>query len=110
MKDPRIEELADSLITYSIGLQPGEKILIEVIGPDIPLAQALVRYAYKAGGVPFVSTINHTLLRELLKEFSLEQAKAMTRWDLARMKEMQAYIGIRGEITSMNGLTFPVNA
>ena len=96
MKDPRIEKLADSLINYSIALQPGEKILIEVIGQDLPLAQALVGYAYRAGGLPFLSTINHTLLRELLKEFTVEQAEAMTRWDLARMKEMQAYIGIRG--------------
>ncbi|GAB6151936.1 aminopeptidase [Desulfosporosinus burensis] len=96
MKDARIEKLADSLINYSIALQPGEKILIEVFGPDIPLAQALVRYAYQAGGVPFLSMVNHTLLRELLKEFTVEQAEAMTRWDLARMKEMQAYLGIRG--------------
>lgn len=96
MKDERIEKLADSLINYSIALQPGENILIEVIGPDIPLAQALVRYAYQAGGLPFLSMVNHTLLRELLKEFTVEQAEAMTRWDLARMKEMQAYLGIRG--------------
>jgi len=95
VKDIRIEKLADSLINYSIALQPGEKILIEVIGQDIPIAQALVRYAYQAGGLPFLSTINHTLMRELLKEFTVEQAEAMTRWDLARMKEMQAYIGIR---------------
>lgn len=96
VKDERIEKLADSLINYSIALQPGENILIEVIGPDIPLAQALVRYAYQAGGLPFLSIVNHTLLRELLKEFTVEQAEAMTRWDLARMKEMQAYLGIRG--------------
>ncbi|AFM40734.1 leucyl aminopeptidase (aminopeptidase T) [Desulfosporosinus acidiphilus SJ4] len=95
MKDQRIEKLADSLINYSIALKPGEKILIEVIGSEIPLAQALVRHAYQAGGMPFVSVINNTLMRELLKEFTLEQAEAMTRWDLARMKEMQAYIGIR---------------
>ncbi|KGK81089.1 aminopeptidase [Desulfosporosinus sp. HMP52] len=96
MRDSRIEKLADSLINYSISLQPGEKILIEVMGPDILLAQACVRYAYRAGGVPFLSSINHTLLRELLKELSVEQAEAMTRWDRGRMKEMQAYIGIRG--------------
>lgn len=95
VKDPRLERLADSLINYSIALQPGEKILIEVLGQDIPLAQALVRYAYQAGGLPFLSTLNHTLIRELLKEFTVEQAEAMTRWELARMKEMQAYIGIR---------------
>ncbi|MGI6120393.1 MAG: aminopeptidase [Desulfosporosinus sp.] len=95
MKDPRIEKLADSLINYSVALQPGEKILIEVIGQDIPLAQALVRYAYQADGLPFISITNHTLMREVLKKFTVEQAEAMTRWDLTRMKEMQAYIGIR---------------
>ena len=95
MKDQRIEKLADSLINYSLTLKPGEKILIEVIGEGIPLAQALVRYAYQAGGLPFVANVNNTLLREVLKEYTTEQAEAMTRWDLARMKEMQAYIGIR---------------
>lgn len=95
MKDPRVEQLADNIINYSIGLKPGEKILIEVNGLEIPLAQALVRYAYQAGGVPFLTVHNHTLLREILKGLSQEQAQAMARWDLAQMKEMQAYIGIR---------------
>lgn len=95
MKDSRIETLADTLINYSIALKPGEKILIEVIGLEIPLAQALVRYAYQAGGVTFVSVTNHTLMREVLKGLTIEQADAMARWDRARMAEMQAYIGIR---------------
>lgn len=95
MKDFRIEKLADTIINYSVKLQPGEKILIELIGSDVPLAQALVRSAYKAKGLPFISIVNHTLVRELLKEFTVEQAEGMTRWDLARMKEMQAYVGIR---------------
>lgn len=95
MKDSRIEKLAHTLINYSIKLQPGEKILIETIGVELPLAQALVRKAYEAGGQPFLSMINHTLMREVLKGFTVEQAEAMARWDVARMKEMQAYIGIR---------------
>lgn len=95
MKDQRIEQLAHSLINYSVGLKKGEKILIEVIGLEIPLAQALVRHAYQAGGVPFLAITDPTLNREVLKEITVEQAQAMARWDLARMKEMQAYIGIR---------------
>lgn len=110
MKDPRIEKLASSLINYSVALQPGEKILIEVIGSDIPLAQALVRYANQAGGMPFVSVINHTLMRELLKEFTVEQAEAMTRWELARMKEMQAYIGIRAAENAFEWADIPGEA
>lgn len=43
MKDPRIEQLANNLIQYSVKLQRGEKILIEVDGLEIPLAKELVR-------------------------------------------------------------------
>lgn len=95
MKDPRVEKLAKNIINYAVALKPGDKILIEVNGLQIPLAQALVRYTYQAGGVPFLSINNHTLQREILKEISRDQAQAMAEWDLARMKEMQAYVGIR---------------
>ncbi|MEL1134398.1 aminopeptidase [Desulfitobacterium sp. THU1] len=95
MKDPRIEKLADSIINYAVELKPGEKVLIEVNGLEVPLAQALVRYAYEAGGVPFLSVNNHTLLRELLKGMTEEQARAWAKWDLARMKEMDAFVGLR---------------
>ncbi|AFM00296.1 leucyl aminopeptidase (aminopeptidase T) [Desulfitobacterium dehalogenans ATCC 51507] len=95
MKDPRMEKLAQSIINYAIKLKPGEKVLIEVNGLEIPLAQALVKYAYEAGGHPFLHVNNNTLLRELLKGMTEEQAQAMARWDLARMKEMDAFVGIR---------------
>ena len=39
MKDIRIEKLANNLLTYSVNIQKGENILIEVLGEDgIPLA------------------------------------------------------------------------
>jgi len=95
MKDQRIELLAKNIINYSLDLKQGEKVLIEVSGVEIPLAQALIREAYKVGAQPFLSLSNHTLQRDILKGLSVEQAQAMARWDLARMKEMQAYIGIR---------------
>ncbi len=95
MKDSRVEKLAESIINYAIELKSGENVLIEVNGLEIPLAQALVKYAYQAGGVPFLTINNNTLLREVLKGITLEQAESMARWDVARMKEMQAYVGIR---------------
>jgi len=95
LKDPRIEKLAHSIINYALELKPGEKVLIEVNGLEIPLAQALIKEAYAANALPFLSINNNTLLRELLKGMSKEQAQAMASWDLARMKEMDAFIGIR---------------
>ncbi len=95
MNDPRIERLASGIIDYSVELKAGENILIEVSGLEVPLAKALVRKVYEVGGIPYISITNHTLQREILKGFSVDQADNMARWDLARMKEMQAYIGIR---------------
>jgi len=95
MKDPRLEKLAENLINYSVSLKPGEKILIENFGTDLDLAKELIKQVYKAGGVPFLTIKNHELLRVLLSECTEEQIKEMASFEIARMKEMKAYIGIR---------------
>lgn len=95
MNDPRIDQLAKNLINYSVELKPGEKILIENFGNEVPLTRALIREAYKAGGVPFYSIKNHELTRVLLNDCTEEQMKEMAAYEIARMKEMQAYIGLR---------------
>ena len=46
--ETRVVKFAHSLINYSVRLQAGEKLLIEVTDGGIPLAQALVAEAYKA--------------------------------------------------------------
>lgn len=104
MKDPRIEKLAKNLINYSVELKPGEKILIENIGNEVPLTKALIQEAYKAGGVPYLTIKNNELLRVLLSECTREQLEEMASFEIARMKEMQAYIGLRaGENVSELG-------
>lgn len=95
MKDPRIERLAENLINYSVALKPGEKVLIENYGNELPLTRELIRQAYKAGGVPFVTIKNSELLRVLLNDCTEEQIKAMASFEINRMKEMDAYIGLR---------------
>jgi len=95
VKDPRIQQLAANLINYSVELKPEEKILIEVTGEADDLAQALVREAYKSGGVPYIALQNHSLLREWLKKAEENQVKAQADWDRKRMEEMDAYIGLR---------------
>jgi aminopeptidase len=108
MKDPRYETLAGNLINYSIKLKPGEKILIEVIGNETALTKELIKEAYKAGGVPFVTIKNNELTRVLLTESTKEQIKDMAAFEIKRMKEMQAYIGIRaGDNVSEMGTVPP---
>ena len=95
MKDPRIEQLANNLIHYSVKLQPGENLLIELDGLETPLAKELIKQAYRVGGNPYLIIHNHELLREIIKGCNEEQIAAMAAYDLSRVKDMDAYILIR---------------
>ena len=95
MTDSRIEILAKNLVNYSCRVKPGEKVLIEIKGFELPLTKALVKEVYKAGGQPFVTIKNDEITRTLLNECNEEQIKRMADFELARMKEMDAYIGVR---------------
>ncbi len=95
MRDPRVEELAQRLVTYSVELKPGERLLIELTGVEIPLAKALIRAAYQVGGSPFLTLKEPELLGELLRGASAEQLDLIARWEAERMRAMDAYIAIR---------------
>ncbi|NMB96230.1 MAG: aminopeptidase, partial [Clostridiaceae bacterium] len=95
MKDPRIEKLANMLINYSIELKPGENILIETTGEGIDLTKALIKEVYKVGGVPFITIKNNEVNRVLFENCTVEQMDKAASYATARMKDMQAYIGIR---------------
>lgn len=95
MRDPRIAKLASQLIDYSVSLQPGERLLLEVTGLEIPLVQALIREAYRAGGLVYLTTKDQELLRELLQGISETALKDIATWERERMQAMDAYIGIR---------------
>lgn len=100
MTDPRIKQLAENLVNYSCEVKPGEKVLIETIGFEVPLAKELIKEVYKVGGIPFVTIKNDELRRVLLTGCNEEQIRLMAEFELARMKEMDAYIGIRASENS----------
>lgn len=93
--DFRNYELARNLVTYSVHLQKGEKVLIEVFDEGIPLAEALVTEAYKVGAIPFVSVKNNSLRRRIYQGATKEQMQMLAKWEAARMADMDAYIAVR---------------
>lgn len=107
--DFRNEKLAHNLINYSVRLQQGEKILIDVIDDGIELARCLVKEAYKAGGQPYVNVINGALQREFLMGIEEEQARYMADIELKRMEGMQAYIAIRGSFNVNENTDVPAD-
>lgn len=94
--DSRIEKLAKGLVNYSCNVRAGEKVLIEAIGTPDDIVRALVKEVYAAGGVPFVNILNPRVNRELLLGMSEEAAKMKRDADISFMKQMDAYIAIRG--------------
>ena len=107
MKDSRIELLANKLLTHSVNLQKGEKILIEVIGMDaVLLGKELIKQAENIGAYPFFNIIDYTIMREMLSNCSKEQMELYSRHDFNRMHDMDAYIGIRASNNSaeLNGI------
>ncbi len=95
MTDQRIELLAKNLVNYSCKVKQGEKVLIEVKGFELPLTKALIKEVYNAGGMPFVTIKNDEIIRVLLNGCSEEQIRLMAAFELDRMKNMDAYIGVR---------------
>lgn len=95
MIDPRISVLAKNLINYSCKIKPGEKVLIETIGLETPLVKELVKEAYLAGGIPFVTIKEKSIDRALIMGATKEQYKMVAKYEAARMKDMDAYIGVR---------------
>jgi aminopeptidase len=94
--DPRYHTLARNLVRNSIKLQKGERVLIEAFDvPDV-MVVALIRAVRDAKGLPFVNIQQARIGRELLREASAEQYEVLSGFELARMKEMHAYIALRG--------------
>ena len=108
MRDIRIEKLASNLLSHSINLQKGEKILIEIIGMDaIPLGKELIRQAENIGAIPFFNIIDYEIIREILINGTEEQMQIYAKHDLQRMKDMDAYIGVRASTNTaeLNGIS-----
>lgn len=95
--DPRITQLAEQLITYSVKLQPGEKIYIEIKGLEaLDLGRELVRTATIHGGVPFWYYNDETISRGFVKNAGEDQFKAWGRFHRPIMEAVDAYIAVRG--------------
>lgn len=96
MKDPRITQLARQLVRYSTRVQKGEKVMLHLCDVPDELGIALIREVRAKKAIP-VLKIEHALLgREMLLGASDEQYTLIAKHQLAEMKDMDAYIAVRG--------------
>lgn len=96
--DERIKTLAYHLVHDSCRLQAGEKVWISMNGvPTMPLVKQVIKEVYAVGAIPFVQMMTNSLERELLLGATEEQQRILAETDASLMRQMDAFIGIRGE-------------
>ncbi len=107
MADPRIHKLADTLISHSLRLNAGERVLVEAFDvPDVFISALIDRIA-QAGATPFVETKQNAVLRKLYQHATEDMMSRWASWELARMQQMDAYIGVRGSSNALEHSDVP---
>lgn len=96
MHDPRIDSLAKQLVGYSIELKKEEKVLLDLYDVPDSIGIALIREVRRKKAIPFVRIHQSRISREMLMGATDEQYKTASKLLLTEMKDMDAYIAIRG--------------
>jgi len=97
MRDENMKTLSRNLVNYSVNLQPGEKLYIELQGADtLEFARELVTETTRAGGIPYWYYNDEYVQRRWLLNCSEDQVKEFGQFHKKIMKESDAYISIRG--------------
>ncbi|YCM44232.1 aminopeptidase [Verrucomicrobiaceae bacterium 227] len=94
--DPRYLELAKQLTKYSTSLKKGEKVLLDLVDTPEEMGLALIRAVRDCKAEPFLRLGSNRLNRELLMGATEDQYSTSSKHLLAEMKDMDAYIAIRG--------------
>ncbi len=99
--DSRTLKLAENIVNYSIKVKKGERVLISSGGLTcLPLVRAVIKEVYKAGGVPYCDITEAAVNRELLLGGSEDQWRFLADIDMEKMRGMDAYIGIGGNVNT----------
>lgn len=96
MHDPRIDSLAKQLVGYSIDLKKGEKVLLDLYDVPDSIGIALIREVRRKNAIPLVRIHQSRISRELLMGATEDQYKVSSKLLLTEMKDMDAYIAVRG--------------
>ncbi|MBD3234985.1 MAG: aminopeptidase [candidate division Zixibacteria bacterium] len=97
MKDKRNEALAHQLLDFSIELQKGEILYLEVKGKEaLELGKEIIRVATEKGATPFWYYNDESIQRSWVRQANDDQFKTQAELHLELMKRADAYIGVRG--------------
>lgn len=96
MTDPRYAKLANLLVNYSTELKKNDRILLDMIDVPDEFAIELMRAVRKVGAIPLVETRHTRINREIVRQSTGPHAALVQQVEMFRMKQVQAYIAVRG--------------
>jgi aminopeptidase len=95
--DKRWTELGDLLVNYSVGVKPGEKVMIAFVELEsYPLLQSIYQACIKAGAFPQVQFLSEELNRLTLKYGNADQIGWVPEIEAYGMEWADVYFGLRG--------------
>ncbi len=92
---------------YSTALKKNDHVLLDLTDVPDEFGVELVRAARSRGAVPVVAVRHTRLNRELLRESNEAHARLDRDLELFRMKQMQAYIAVRGSSNANENADVP---
>lgn len=96
MRDPRNARLAELIVRHSTQLESGEAAFIEAFDVADGLVLDLVDAVHAVGAIPVVALRRNAVNRVLWSRATEKQFELMSALELFQMKQVQAYVGLRG--------------
>jgi aminopeptidase len=96
MSDPRIDKLADVLVSYSVAVQPGDKVLIRGDELAAPLLKAVYARVLQAGGHPMIQVALDGTEELFYRYASDEQLQHVPEPMKLMVETFDVSIGVRG--------------
>ncbi len=94
MSDPRLRRWAETLVRYSVGIQPGDRFMINSMPQAAPLVAEVYREALRVGAHPFVSITLPNLPEILLREANEAQLSFVSPLEELVIHQFQATLNI----------------
>ncbi|MDX8343228.1 aminopeptidase [Rossellomorea sp. YZS02] len=97
MRDPRLEKLAEVLLTHSLKVKEGEKLMIAGEQTTKPLIKELLKKSYEIGAIPYFELGDQELNRIMATHARPEQMILRNKWNLEQYQDLDAFISIASD-------------
>ena len=97
MRDPRVVRLGELIVSYSLGLSPGQILRVDVPPVAAPLAVELYRAALAAGGHPYANVELEELEEILVKKGNDDQLEFLSPIAASEIEFVDAIVTVWAE-------------